>query len=275
MGVGTPLDLLEAVHRGVDMFDCILPTALAQQGMAFTSHGRIDLRRGVYKLAEQPLDARCDCEACTLYSRSYLHHLVKCKEPLGWQLLAFHNLRFYLAARCARCAPHIAADTFAAFYAERRADPRRSPISTTRRAGDPAARRRRARARGAFAIHTSTARVRQHPARGVGRDHALGQPPRRRGRAGLRRAVGAASRARSRRAPLVVWDVGLGAAHNAMALIRALDAAPGHAPVELVSFEHDLDALRLALAHTKEFAHLRHPAPHLLAAHGALPARAA
>jgi queuine tRNA-ribosyltransferase len=87
MGVGTPLDILEAVHRGVDMFDCILPTAWAQHGRAFTSHGRIDLRRGVHKLAEQPLDAACSCEACARHSRSYLHHLIKCEEPLGWQLL--------------------------------------------------------------------------------------------------------------------------------------------------------------------------------------------
>src|SRR6185503_18887404 len=63
-------------------------------------------------------------------------------------------------------------------------------------------------------------------------------------------------------------DVGLGAAHNAMALVRALDAAPAHAPVEIVSFERDLDALRLALAHTGPFAHLRHPAPHLLGHRG-------
>jgi queuine tRNA-ribosyltransferase len=76
MGVGTPLDLLEGVHRGVDMFDCVLPTALAQQGVAFTSRGKVDLRRGVYKLAEDPLDPACPC--CTRYSRSYLHHLVRC-----------------------------------------------------------------------------------------------------------------------------------------------------------------------------------------------------
>jgi queuine tRNA-ribosyltransferase len=68
--------------------------------------------------------------------------------------------------------------------------------------------------------------------------------------------------------PLVVWDVGLGAAHNAMALVRALDASPEHGAVELVSFEHDLDALRLALEHTKHFPHIRHRAPHLLAQHG-------
>src|SRR4029077_156228 len=80
MGVGTPLDLLEGVHRGVDMFDCILPTAWAQQGMAFTSRGKLDLRRGVHKLVEDALDPECGCDACTTASRSYLHHLIKCQE---------------------------------------------------------------------------------------------------------------------------------------------------------------------------------------------------
>ncbi len=131
MGVGTPLDLLEAVHRGVDMFDCILPTALAQQGIAFTSHGRLDLERGVYKLADQPLDRACACDACTRHSRSYLHHLMKCQEPLGWQLLAQHNLVFYVRLMAAMRA-HIRADTFAAFYREQRellarADPDHPP----------------------------------------------------------------------------------------------------------------------------------------------------
>jgi queuine tRNA-ribosyltransferase len=131
MGVGTPLDLLEGVHRGVDMFDCILPTALAQQGTAFTSHGRLDLERGVYKLADQRLDRACDCDACTRHSRSYLHHLMKCQEPLGWQLLAHHNLVFYVRLMAAMRA-HIRADTFAAFYREQRellarADPDHPP----------------------------------------------------------------------------------------------------------------------------------------------------
>ncbi len=119
MGVGTPLDLLEGVHRGVDMFDCIVPTAWAQQGMAFSSRGKIDLRRSVHRLAEERLDAACDCEACTLYARSYLHHLIKCNEPLGWQLLAFHNLRFYVRLM-EEIRAHVRADTFAAFHAERR-----------------------------------------------------------------------------------------------------------------------------------------------------------
>jgi queuine tRNA-ribosyltransferase len=95
MGVGTPLDILEAVHRGVDMFDCIIPSALAKQGIAYTSHGRLQLRRGVYKLADERLDAACDCVTCASYSRAYLHHLTKTDEVLGWKLLSKHNLRFY------------------------------------------------------------------------------------------------------------------------------------------------------------------------------------
>ena len=130
MGVGMPIDLLEGVHRGVDMFDCILPTALAQQGLAFTSHGRIDVVRGVHRLADRPLDATCGCEACAR-PRSYLHHLMKCKEPLGWQLLAFHNLAFYLRLM-AEMRAHIRAGTFLTFYAAQRelltrADPDNPP----------------------------------------------------------------------------------------------------------------------------------------------------
>jgi len=96
MGVGTPIDILEAVHRGVDLFDCILPTAWAQHGRVFTSQGKVDLRKGLYRLDRTALDEGCTCEACRRHSRSYLHHLVKCQEPAGWQLLAEHNLRFYV-----------------------------------------------------------------------------------------------------------------------------------------------------------------------------------
>ena len=267
MGVGTPLDLLEAVHRGVDMFDCILPTAWAQHGKAFTSHGRIDLRRGVHKRAGQPLDAACPCEACTRYTRSYLHHLVKCQEPLGWQLLAFHNLRFYLELM-ATIRARIADDTFAAFHAEQRLrlaeDDRDNPPHRQVSARAP-----RATTRGPFAIRVSTqgfASI-QHVTSGEVM-HASNQPDAEAeqvyvAQSELVRAALAGER------PLVVWDVGLGAAHNAMALIRALDAAgERHAPVELVSFEHDLDAFRLALANTGPFAHLRHPAPNILAHRG-------
>lgn len=95
MGVGTPSDLLEAVRRGVDMFDCILPTSLAGQGVCFTSRGKIDLRRGVYAGQDIPLDPLCQCQTCSRFSRAYLSHLVKTKEPVAAQLASVHNLTFY------------------------------------------------------------------------------------------------------------------------------------------------------------------------------------
>src|SRR5438093_842335 len=119
MGVGTPVDLLEAVHRGVDMFDCSIPSLLAKQGVAFTSRGRVNLYRGVYKLAEEAVDPRCDCTTCGRYSRAYLHHLTKAGEVLGWQLLTKHNLHFYHALT-ATMRRHVVADTFAAYYREQR-----------------------------------------------------------------------------------------------------------------------------------------------------------
>ena len=95
MGVGTPIDILEGVHRGVDMFDCILPVAWAQRGAAFTSEGKLQLRRTAYRLSEDRLDPVCDCATCSVYSRAYLHHLHKADEVLGWTLIAQHNLRYY------------------------------------------------------------------------------------------------------------------------------------------------------------------------------------
>lgn len=95
MGVGNPIDILEAVHRGVDMFDCIIPSSLGKQGIGFTSRGRLQLKRSVYKMSDVVLDPDCDCATCAHYSRAYLHHLVKSDELLGWQLMTQHNLRFY------------------------------------------------------------------------------------------------------------------------------------------------------------------------------------
>jgi queuine tRNA-ribosyltransferase len=95
MGVGTPPDLLQAMLAGVDMFDCIIPTQLAFQGTAFTSTGRVRLRRVPNVLSEVPLDADCACATCRTFSRAYLHHLFKCREPLGPRLVAMHNLHYY------------------------------------------------------------------------------------------------------------------------------------------------------------------------------------
>ena len=97
MGVGTPWNLLELIKRGVDMFDCILPAKNAQDGLVYTSRGVLRYKNA--KFAHQhdaPLDPECDCYCCRNYSRSYLRHLFKAKEPLGWTLSTIHNLHFYL-----------------------------------------------------------------------------------------------------------------------------------------------------------------------------------
>ena len=96
MGVGTPIDLLEGIRRGIDMFDCILPTKYAQQGIAFTSRGKLGTFRKKYQFKDEPLDPHCDCFCCKNYSLAYIHHLTKCLEPVGWRLLVIHNLAHYL-----------------------------------------------------------------------------------------------------------------------------------------------------------------------------------
>jgi len=95
MGVGTPADLLEGVRRGVDMFDCVMPTRNARNGNIFTSRGVLKLRNARHKTSTLPLDESCDCYTCANFSRAYLHHLDKCNEILGSQLNTLHNLHFY------------------------------------------------------------------------------------------------------------------------------------------------------------------------------------
>ncbi len=114
MGVGTPPDLLYAVGCGVDMFDCILPTNLAWQGTAFTSTGRVKITRGAYRTSEETLDEECLCFTCQNHSRAYLHHLMKCKEPLGPRLLSHHNLHYYTNLM-ARARDAISENRYAAF----------------------------------------------------------------------------------------------------------------------------------------------------------------
>lgn len=96
MGVGTPEDLLEGVLRGVDMFDCVLPTRIARHGAIMTSNGKINIRDKKYETDFSPLDKNCDCVTCRNYTKAYLRHLYKCDEGLGKRLLSLHNLRFLL-----------------------------------------------------------------------------------------------------------------------------------------------------------------------------------
>jgi queuine tRNA-ribosyltransferase len=95
MGVGKPEDLVEGVRRGIDMFDCVMPTRNARNGHLFVNNGVIKIRNAVHKTDTGSLDPTCDCYTCKNYSRAYLHHLDKCKEILGSQLNTLHNLHFY------------------------------------------------------------------------------------------------------------------------------------------------------------------------------------
>lgn len=95
MGVGKPEDIVEAVYRGIDMFDCVMPTRNARNGHLFTREGVVKIRNASHKHSTQPLDASCDCYTCQHFSRGYLHHLDKCGEMLGAQLNTIHNLRHY------------------------------------------------------------------------------------------------------------------------------------------------------------------------------------
>ncbi|MFT7286663.1 MAG: queuine tRNA-ribosyltransferase [Halieaceae bacterium] len=95
MGVGTPADLLEGVKRGIDMFDCVMPTRHARNGHLFTSRGVVKIRNARHRHDTGPLDNACDCYTCGSFSRAYLHHLDRCNEMLGAQLNTIHNLRYY------------------------------------------------------------------------------------------------------------------------------------------------------------------------------------
>jgi len=96
MGIGDPEGVLEVIERGVDMFDCVLPTRTARTGSALTWEGRLNLRNAGFARDPRPLDESCPCPACTRFSRAYLRHLMNQEELLGLRLLSLHNLRFLL-----------------------------------------------------------------------------------------------------------------------------------------------------------------------------------
>jgi queuine tRNA-ribosyltransferase len=114
MGMGYITDILEAVSRGVDLFDCVLPTRNGRKGYAFTSGGPLRLRNACHRLSDEPLDPACDCYTCENFSRAYLRHLFMSAEVLGGILVSLHNIRFFQdLMRQMREA--IAAGTFAAW----------------------------------------------------------------------------------------------------------------------------------------------------------------
>lgn len=96
MGIGDPAGIVDVIARGIDMFDCVLPTRIGRTGTALTSHGRLNMRNARFAADPQPLDARCSCPACSRFSRAYIRHLVVQQELLGLRLLSLHNLRYLL-----------------------------------------------------------------------------------------------------------------------------------------------------------------------------------
>jgi queuine tRNA-ribosyltransferase len=267
MGVGTPLDILEAVHRGVDMFDCIIPTQLAQRGGVFTSRGYIQLRRGVHKFADIPLDPKCACPTCARYSRAYLHHLTKSSEPLGWQLLGQHNIHFYhQLMRDIR--ESILADRFGALYAEQR-------LILAEHDLDNGIAKVKVRATPAMTLGEYEVRIAPEGFGSI--RHRSGETmhshtnPMDEARSLYSQQSQIGERVRLSRHddpatadPLVIWDVGLGAAANAIAAIQVYqeEAALGSVrPLRMISFENDLDSLRLACRHLRHFPYLRHGGP--------------
>ncbi|MDP2603844.1 MAG: tRNA guanosine(34) transglycosylase Tgt [Deltaproteobacteria bacterium] len=268
MGVGTPIDILEGVFRGVDMFDCIIPSQLAQRGVAFTSHGKLQLRRSVHKFLEQSLDAQCDCQTCKQYSRAYIHHLVKSNEILGWHLLAIHNMSFY--HRLMReMRESILRDDFLSYYEKKRLEFVRADEENPGRPPKKARTAQPARL-GDYEIYTSAqgfSSIRQISSGEV--MHSVNRPSDEANKLYVEQSCLAARllKRATQAEELVIWDIGLGAASNAMAAIHCFEncyAGKGEntlRPLRLVSFECDLDPLTLATKDPGRFPHLRHGAP--------------
>jgi queuine tRNA-ribosyltransferase len=269
MGVGTPIDLLEAVHRGVDMFDCIIPTAHGEQGVAYTSQGRLRINRSVYKFAEEPLDPNCECYVCKRYTKAYLHHLIKAGETFGKQLMSSHNIHFYHSLmRSMRRA--ILENRFLSLYNELRdvlaAD---DQINPPKKAGPSKKKIPRALNLGDYEVVISPegyGSIRQLSSGEV--MHSVSHPDDEAAR--LYAEAFQSFQTEHRLEELRVWDVGMGAAHNAMSLVHKLpEEKLSSTSIRIISFERDLDPLRLALKHPVHFKHLRHGAPHHILEKGA------
>lgn len=267
MGVGTPIDLLEGVHRGVDMFDCILPTAMGQQGVAYTSHGRVELRRGIYKFQDRPLDEECTCPACTRYSRAYLHHLIKTGEYYGSSLVGLHNLTFYKRLMDS-IKSHIKNGTFLSFYNANneilRSDDLEHPVT-------PPKQKKHARLPSignyeAVKNNNSFYSIRHIPSGEI--MHSVSEPLAE-AKALYIDQTGIKSMLQGiDDDTLIIWDVGLGAGTNAMAAIFECEKIFAdnnlNKGVKIISFENDLDSFKLAAKNPVLFPHVRHSAPSML-----------
>ncbi len=265
MGVGTPIDLLEAVHHGIDMFDCILPTAFAQQGVAFTSRGKVVLRRGIYRLQKGPIDPACGCPTCAKYDRAYIQHLIRSREVLGWNLIGQHNLYFYhQMMREMRAA--IFEDRFVQYYLQWRdvlaADDLDNPVKKPK---PQRAKQEFPRSLGDFRIRDPEGVIER-----VSTGEALQSESSTFDEAEFLRGLSEAEEANR---DFIVREPEIGSGENAMRILRLVERAregKGEKTVRVVleSETRDLDAFRLALMHPYRFRHLQHPAPFSIAEKG-------
>ena len=260
MGVGTPLDLLEAVHRGVDMFDCILPTALAKQGVAFTSKGRVDLRRAAYRDKEGPLDPACGCYTCKTYSMAYLFHLNRVHESHGWQLLGLHNIHFYMQLMRAMRTTYLPGTWSEFYHAQREVlDARDSYGPKPIRYSNVERKQRKLQVgRYEVVVRDSIGRIRDRQLR---RSDALGERSGRGSALALCRAI-EADRAIANCGWRAAGRVGCRArrrrqCHGDDSSRRSDEFGKRVRKLLLVSFENDLDSLKLALRHRRWFRHLQ------------------
>ncbi len=266
MGVGTPIDLLEAVHRGVDMFDCIIPTAHAEQGLAYTFNGKIKLYRSVYKHSEEPIEPGCKCSTCKRYSRAFLHHLFKSHEQSGSHLVGIHNLHFYQELM-RQFRKSILEKSFLALYNNLRSKlAQDDPDFPT---NPPIVKRKKTRESelGDFKIVQNPTGQYLIASKSLGETmHSVNDPNVEAKELYLKLLLDTMG-AQANQKDWVVWDVGLGAAHNAMSLIHHFnETGDNQNPrnIELVSFENNLDALKLVLFNPGYFPHICHAAPNAL-----------
>jgi queuine tRNA-ribosyltransferase len=271
MGIGTPLDLLEAVKAGVDMFDCILPAALGQQGVAFTSNGKTDLRRGLFKFDQSPIDSSCDCHTCRTYTRAYLHHLIKASEFIGGSLIATHNLYFYKKlVEAMRKA--IFEGRFTEYYNKMSSSLALTEKKAVAQAKPPS--KDRPLSLGKYCITENGSLFHIQHVESKESMHSVLDPNQEATELYVEQSRLSYKLCNhdDSISEIVVWDVGLGAAHNAMATInlalKLQNDKQQKRVLKLISFENDLDSLKLAIKHKNKFSHLRHQAPEKLLQQG-------
>ncbi len=242
MGVGTPIDLVECVAAGFDMFDCILPAKMSQQKYAYTFEGQIRLTKQIYRLSDEPLDGSCGCPTCARWSRGYLRHLAQGNHHLSDRLLGIHNL-WHFAALMRRMRAAILAGRWSEEYRalRRQLSP---PSKLPRPTGVHQERLELVElANGESAIRNTLHNEVMHPTGPWSEANKL-------------YVAQLELEARLRKIsqdPLRILDLGLGAGTNALAAIQCARRLAAHRPLEVVSLENDLSAFDLALRERSAF----------------------